>query len=1623
MKRVFAFILCLVLLAAALPAAPARAAGSVWDGTVDISWYDPDETEFYLSTPAELAGLAALVNGMKDPTCPRFIGDESLLQSVRVDDYQLVGAGGGNVSDTVYSSTVDFAYKTVYLTADMDMGGVYDAASGAWSGPNWTPIGGKFPMLPQEVDGDCLTLDTRFNGVLDGQGHTITNLYCDRYAAKGFPYSMAIGIVGFLGGVPDTDPGSDAKAVFETPWQPAVRNLVLGSGSILGRRMVGGVVGRIGQTSHGVLVENCANFARVKSTDAKGVGGIVGSGWGSGMIRNCYNAGYITTTYSSPAGGIVGTNSGMDVYNCYSIGTIDTNGQQRGRPIGSHDSGVYTVENCYYLEGSGDDPTNPGYYKGISKKITVSVTGMTAEQMKSGELLAGLNANGAAFAADVNGINGGYPVLWFQNGVTGGDCRITVSQPSGGGSIAIEGEDTVPFGTTVTLSCRPDTGYTLDHYVVNGEAIASNFFIATEDTTVSAVFRLLVTVPITIPESDDYYVAVAREGWRIEGDEMVWADQEMLRSGDTLVQGNVLTVLIYGYGNAVPSDMDLEYIDAYSCELSGTSKNANGTYIVTGECPVEVSVSRTAAAKSWLNYADTEWYVSGGRRTSYTLKTPEELAGLACLVNRDGVTFEGVTIRLGNDICLQNTDGTVGVRLWTPIGSNLNRSFRGVFDGQNYAVYDMTVRSASSGAGLFGYCVGAVVKNVSVYGSVSSSASAAYAAGVAAYVSGGSVENCLNYAPVGATGTHAGGITAMLRDGGRIENCMNCAPVTAASGLGGIAGISDTGADVISYCANFSPVTSTGNSTYGIGGIVGRLAGSVTGCVNYADVGGTDRYTGGIAGYMPGKNTSTVTLSSNSGSVSSGNSMATAALGGVVGYAQFAKLAAVENAGSVMPESSFTSGHSGAVIGREGTVTVTEKTENDVIPVYTEQAPRVFPGGEKDEYTVTFMAGDETVSIVTYRPGDTAVPEPAVPQMEGYNGAWSPYALGDRDIIVHAVYRQRTVRGGDTITENGSWHIAWFSTGVITLAPGVSATLDGSNAGTAGFDGLTIRAGEGASLTLRDTVLRGENTMLDFAGGNTLAVEGSNRLLSRAEAQNNAAATIRTGGDLTIAGSGTLYVTAGIRNTAVSLDRTGSTLTLRGGTLTVYKEDLLGFEGGAVYAPGSTVRITGGTLKGRTSSDNVSVVSAGRVELTGGAVYVQAERSPLAIAAPVTASGGTIAAYGHTGNSASFVKAYHDAEALESYTGTAKFTSFLTFNDVFVTDDWYDAVGYCYDNGYFNGTSDTTFSPEASMNRAMFVTVLYRMAGRPAVSGVTAFTDLTQDWYRDAVIWAVGRGIVNGTSETTFSPNAPVTREQAAVFLYRYARSANETFERVSGADLSRGTVSPWAQTEVLWALSSGLFIGVDGVMSDPQSYAPRGLLAIAVNNYMKTRLPDSSQSELPFTDVYPSDSFYDAVKLCYSRGYFNGTSDTTFSPYATMNRAMFVTALHRLAGKPAAETVPAFTDLNADWYRDSVAWAAENEIVNGYSSEQFAPGDPISVEQAAAVLYRYARYAGQTLPQTYPRPANTGAVSGWAKESMDWALRGGLFNGTGDAVLSPTSPADRALLSMLIANYDALAT
>ena len=179
--------------------------------------------------------------------------------------------------------------------------------------------------------------------------------------------------------------------------------------------------------------------------------------------------------------------------------------------------------------------------------------------------------------------------------------------------------------------------------------------------------------------------------------------------------------------------------------------------------------------------------------------------------------------------------------------------------------------------------------------------------------------------------------------------------------------------------------------------------------------------------------------------------------------------------------------------------------------------------------------------------------------------------------------------------------------------------------------------------------------------------------------------------------------------------------------------------------------------------------------------------------------------------------------------------------------------------------------------------------------------------------------------------------------------------------------------------------------------------------------------SGLPFTDVKTGDWSYDSVRYVYEKGMMTGTAADKFSPNATVTRAMLVTILHRLEGAPTA-AASSFTDVPAgQWYTDAVAWAAANGIVNGTSATTFAPNDPVTREQFAAILYRYAVYKGMddvTLAEVLGRFADRDTCSAYAVPALEWAVHEGLINGMTDTTLAPKGSATRAQAAAILARF-----
>ncbi len=188
-----------------------------------------------------------------------------------------------------------------------------------------------------------------------------------------------------------------------------------------------------------------------------------------------------------------------------------------------------------------------------------------------------------------------------------------------------------------------------------------------------------------------------------------------------------------------------------------------------------------------------------------------------------------------------------------------------------------------------------------------------------------------------------------------------------------------------------------------------------------------------------------------------------------------------------------------------------------------------------------------------------------------------------------------------------------------------------------------------------------------------------------------------------------------------------------------------------------------------------------------------------------------------------------------AYGQTANRIHTISYNDV-TAGDWFTPdVIYVTLTGLMNGTGDG-FSPNNNINRAQLVTVLYRMAGQPEVTGENPFTDVPDgQWYTDAVLWAAENNITDGTSETTFSPNNPLTREQMATFLYRFANfEAGEPIE-VTG-DLSGYTdadlVADYAVDAMTWAVGEGVISGIGNNTLAPDNTASRAQMATVLTRY-----------------------------------------------------------------------------------------------------------------------------------------------------------------------------------------------
>ena len=179
-----------------------------------------------------------------------------------------------------------------------------------------------------------------------------------------------------------------------------------------------------------------------------------------------------------------------------------------------------------------------------------------------------------------------------------------------------------------------------------------------------------------------------------------------------------------------------------------------------------------------------------------------------------------------------------------------------------------------------------------------------------------------------------------------------------------------------------------------------------------------------------------------------------------------------------------------------------------------------------------------------------------------------------------------------------------------------------------------------------------------------------------------------------------------------------------------------------------------------------------------------------------------------------------------------------SFKDIKPTDWYYNAVNFVLENNLFRGTSESSFSPDTNMTRAMLVTVLHRLAGEPEVEGESVFNDVTSpaDYFYNAVVWATQNGVLTGYDDGSFGANDNVTREQMVTILFRYAKEmgydVTATDALANFEDANR--ISDWALDAMRWAVAVGLINGTDAHTISPDGAATRAQVATILQRFVE---------------------------------------------------------------------------------------------------------------------------------------------------------------------------------------------
>ena len=1059
----------------------------------------------------------------------------------------------------------------------------------------------------------------------------------------------------------------------------------------------------------------------------------------------------------------------------------------------------------------------------------------------------------------------------------------------------------------------------------------------------------------------------------------------------------------------------------------------------------------------------------------YEIATADDLIEFAKKVNggREGVGGDpDACAVLTDDIDLEGSEDNQ----WLSIGlDGSGRNYIGTFDGQGLTISGLYINTTSNTRGLFGYVgEGGTVTNLIVKGTVVSSGSAAYGDGGIVGDNAGTVSNCVSDVAV-KSGYNVGGVVGWNRDTGIITNCTNNGTITGTSNDVFVGGVVGTNCGTVQNCTNNGAVETatyaggvvgvnfgTVSGSYNTKNVAGVTAGGVVGANSYANVSGkvTSCYNTGTvtgtttAGGVVGENIygtspgtpGTVTSCYNIGKVTAPSEGAT--IGGVVGANSNGTINGTVNGCYFLVETAA----SGVGDNSSTNVTnVTSKTTGefatgevawllqDALGENADQVWRqdiskggypvlhVFDASAPEVYQVTFKDGDSIFATDYANSGDT-VTKPTDPTQTGYtfDGWYSDENLGQEwnfdtpiteDIPLYAKWtvctytvtfdtNGGTINSGNIteytygegaklptdVTRPGYTFGGWYENSNFSGEPvkEISKTDTGNKtyyakwlSANAGVSSVTVN---GVTATLNDTTFT-----VTLPAGSSLPTADELQIIPATGADITAGPTTNDGGanwtftvtaeDGTTTATYTIQVTIALQPTYTV---TVSANPAEGGTVSGGGEATEGTKVTVTATPASGYHFVSWTENGETVSQEASYTFTLEANHTLTAIFEQDPVDPTPDPTPAPTP---------------------TPDPDPSGPSTGESDGWESIADEITAADDGDSITIDM-NGETEVPADI-FEDVAGKD----VDLVFDMGDGLSwsVNG--------QDIPTDADLTDLDLGVDLGTDGIPVDVINAITGEKDSVQI-TLAYDGDFGFTLTLTAPLGEDNAGYWANlyhydedTEAM-NFEAAAEIDADGSVSLPLSHASQYAIVIDDHSHAATDV-----SEI-FTDVPANHWAQAAIQYVYDNGLMTGVSDTAFAPEATTTRAMIVSMLARMEGVTSAADA-GFTDVAADdWYATAVNWAAANGIVNGISDDTFAPNDPITREQLAAMLMNYAQWKGQDTSARADLSGYSDAPSTWASEAVQWAVAEGLLAGVTDDELQPQGQATRAQVAAIMQRF-----